>query len=168
MYKHPSLLFLFFILITLPGWGQSLELSVMTSGGDFVTGKSASLSWTLGEMVIETVSTTDQYLTQGFQQPFNELMTSIEPESEEITVSVYPNPAKDHVYVDITMGIRLSCCRIEMTDLKGEMVYQSGKLCGSVHHSIPIVRFPSSLFLIKIMEESGEVLKTWKIIKLYN
>ena len=167
MYKHLSLLFLF-VLITMAGRGQSLELSIVTSGGDFVTGNSATLSWTLGEMVTETVSTTDHYLTQGFQQPFNELMTSVEPITEQATVSIYPNPAKDHVYIDITMGSRSSCYRIEIMDMTGAMVYQSALLCGSCHQSIALDHFSSSLLLIRITDEWGQILKNEKIIKLSN
>jgi hypothetical protein len=152
----------------MPGWGQSLELSIVTSGGDFVTGKSASLSWTLGEMVTETASTTDHYFTQGFQQPFHELMTSLEPVTEEISFSIYPNPAKDHVNIDITMGNQYSCYQIDMIDLTGEMVYQSELLCNSFHQRLSIADFSSSLLLIRITGRSGEILKTWKIIKLSN
>jgi hypothetical protein len=167
MYKHPYL-FLLFILITMSGWGQSLELSILTTGGDFATGKSGSLSWTLGEMVIETVSTTDHYLTQGFQQSFHELMTSLEPVTKEINFSIYPNPAKDHVNIDITTGSRFFCYQIEIIDLTGEMVYQSELLCNSFHQRTSIAHFSSSLLLIRITGQSGEILKTWKVIKLYN
>jgi hypothetical protein len=167
MTKH-LYLFSFFVLITISVWGQSLELSVLTSDGDFVSGKSATLSWTLGEIVIETYAAEDHYLTQGFQQPFYELMTSLEPETEEFNVHIYPNPATDHVYIDITMGTRLSCYHVEMIDLTGETVYRSELLCDPFHQSISLAHVSSSLVLIRITGESGEILKKGKIIRLCN
>ncbi len=49
---------------------------IATAGGYFV-GENISLSWTLGEPVIETFAGDDIILTQGFQQPYNYYLSQI-------------------------------------------------------------------------------------------
>jgi len=44
---------------------------VIASSGGYFESENLSLSWTLGEPVIETFSNGDLILTQGFQQPYN-------------------------------------------------------------------------------------------------
>lgn len=48
---------------------QSIERSVVASSGDYFEGADISISWTLGEIATETYITSDNMLTQGFQQP---------------------------------------------------------------------------------------------------
>jgi len=48
---------------------QSIEREVVASSGDYYEGANISLSWTLGEIVVETYDNGTNILTQGFQQP---------------------------------------------------------------------------------------------------
>ena len=61
-------LLLFGILCGNIGFGQTLTPEVLAASGDYFTSTSNSLSWTLGESVIETYSSSNNSLTQGFQQ----------------------------------------------------------------------------------------------------
>lgn len=49
---------------------QSIDNSVIATSGDYFEGGGNSLSWTLGELAVETYTSPDVILTQGFQQPF--------------------------------------------------------------------------------------------------
>jgi len=61
---------------------KAQQLEVIATSGDFYENSSGSLSWTLGEVFIETLSETNFILTQGFQQSkltltaINDLQTS--------------------------------------------------------------------------------------------
>jgi len=68
-----SLITAAFIAISLNAFAQQV---VATAGGYF-EGENISLSWTLGEPVIETFAGDDIILTQGFQQPYNFYFTQI-------------------------------------------------------------------------------------------
>lgn len=50
---------------------------VVSSGGGQFEGSQLSLSWTIGEPVIETFTGNNLILTQGFQQPFNFYLTQL-------------------------------------------------------------------------------------------
>jgi hypothetical protein len=58
--------------------GQTLTPEVISSSGGYFDNTNASLSWTLGEPVIETLTETNAILTQGFHQPFGIQITGID------------------------------------------------------------------------------------------
>ena len=49
---------------------QTLSPSVLPSAGGYYSASNGSLSWTLGETVIPTLTAGGNMLTQGFQQPY--------------------------------------------------------------------------------------------------
>ncbi len=56
---------------------RSNAQQVITTAGDYFEGDNFSLSWTLGETVIETFTGNDIIFTQGFQQPYNFYLTQL-------------------------------------------------------------------------------------------
>jgi len=50
---------------------QAKAQQVVSTSGGYYEGENLSLSWTLGEPVIETFNSGNLILTQGFQQPYN-------------------------------------------------------------------------------------------------
>ena len=58
-------------------FSQSLSPMVISSAGDYSAGTMVSLSWTLGELVTETLNNGSYTLTQGFQQPIDGVTLSI-------------------------------------------------------------------------------------------
>lgn len=50
---------------------QTTAEEVVATAGGYYEGENLSLSWTVGEPIIETFAGSDLILTQGFQQPYN-------------------------------------------------------------------------------------------------
>jgi len=50
---------------------QAKAQQVVATAGGYYEGENLSLSWTVGEPVIETFNSGELILTQGFQQPYN-------------------------------------------------------------------------------------------------
>src|ERR1035437_11096031 len=66
---------LFFFLMPF-GWkgmnslyAQSFATDVIGSAGTFATSTGGSMAWTIGEVMIETYSSSNKFFTQGFHQP---------------------------------------------------------------------------------------------------
>ncbi len=79
---------------------QSLSPQVIASTGGFSSNANGSLSYTVGEMtMVQTFSANGNILTQGFQQP-NDNITGLIDLSQEAFGSfvVYPNPAVDNLW----------------------------------------------------------------------
>lgn len=107
-----ALIFLFF-----NGRSQSVSPEVIATAGDFFTGLTASISWTLGEPVIETYSGTAGTLTQGFQQDWQSPDGIIEAEFNP-DISIYPNPFYDQLTIHSSVF-----CFVTVRDVIGRTVF---------------------------------------------
>ena len=85
-----------------PVWmyAQSLSPTVISSTGGFSSNANGSLSYTVGEMtMVQTFSAGGNILTQGFQQPNDQLVGLIDFTKDEFgSFVVYPNPAVDNLW----------------------------------------------------------------------
>lgn len=65
--------FVVLFCLSLPGinhlYGQDISQSVIGSAGTYAESAGGSMAWTIGEVTIETFSSTDFFFTQGFHQP---------------------------------------------------------------------------------------------------
>jgi len=68
MKKNISLLFFLIIFSATYTFSQELSREIIASDGDFQQNTSGSISFTIGETVVETFANTQNILTQGFQQ----------------------------------------------------------------------------------------------------
>ena len=99
-----------------------LAPTVISSGGGYYEGESISISWTLGEVAVTTLSAGDIILTQGFQQPFD-IDVGFENEQASFGISAYPNPVGDQLRVRFDIqdpGDYL----VEIQDVTGRLVRQ--------------------------------------------
>jgi hypothetical protein len=94
---------------------QTLPRSVISSSGDQFFSAAGSLEWTLGEIMTETYSQEDGFLTQGFQQPYRIIVTSLS--DQESGILIYPNPVFDFVYVKTDPDHEW---QVELFDLHGK------------------------------------------------
>ena len=106
-------MFVFVLICTTNSFGQ--ELFVISGGGGYAENASYSMSYTVGETVIATATTSSFHITQGFQQP-DVAVLSVE-EVQKIDISVYPNPARDVLNITTSENTRLS-----VYDMQGKLV----------------------------------------------
>lgn len=65
-------IWLIFIFFFNDSNAQFLLPSVLASGGEVVVLPNFSLSFTIGESIVDEMQSSNVWITQGFQQPFNE------------------------------------------------------------------------------------------------
>lgn len=114
----------FILLLTclyFPAFTQtSLSRSVIASGGQDFKSEQIHISATIGEVMVTTLSTENFTLTQGFQQAEKEDFTSSYQSPDLIeSLTTFPNPASQRVYVDITSK-KEDDYHIEIFDLLGK------------------------------------------------
>jgi len=93
-----GIIFILF-LVTSNGHLLAQRNEVIASGSDYFKTNTGSISWTLGELSIETYTAQSSILTQGFQQTFFKNFVTGITESTALEMEVYPNPAEDRLYV---------------------------------------------------------------------
>jgi Secretion system C-terminal sorting domain len=69
--KHSTLLLLPFLVLLGTARAQSPLTQVIAPAGGFITGSGGSLSFTIGETAVQSLTGTGGMLTQGFQQPLD-------------------------------------------------------------------------------------------------
>lgn len=153
----------FFIAATLSLLSQTLEPEVITTSGGFGENSNASISWTIGEPVIETFQDTGAILTQGFHQT-NLTVVQVEKINTEIlTCSVFPNPTSDHVTVKIE-NVNNEIVSLELYDAKGVILFS--KTVTEQITNIDFSDYQTANYFLKVYV-SGKKHYTYQINKTY-
>src|ERR1019366_834874 len=109
------------ILMCRAGHSQTLSPDVLTTSGDYFTNANNSLSWTIGECITETYSSSNNILTQGFQQS-KYTITSVEEITKGPIITVYPNPASAFINIR-TESTELRKMKAELFDVSGKLIH---------------------------------------------
>jgi hypothetical protein len=150
-----------FILILLLNAIAMQAQQVISTAGDYNSGTSNSLSWTLGEGVIETFTGTNVILTQGFQQSKLTITAIKEVPGNSLEISAYPNPTADFVTLKITTE-SVKNFKYMLYDLYGKLLAEQ-KLVNS-ETKIPFNNLASGTYLLKLINNNQD-LKVFKIVK---
>jgi len=155
-WKYYLFLFLPWIFINIL---QAQEV-VATSGGSGTT-SGAKVTWTIGEPVTETISSTNIILTQGFNQ--GGLITTMikKPEIPGLILNVYPNPSSD--LIKISSGeTDVSGMRYLLVDMNGKVILE--KNMSGNESDISLSTLPPSIYFLKVYQNKKEI-GTYKIVK---
>jgi len=120
---YASLLFVSLVCNNLSA--QSLSPTVVASSGGFFSSASGMLSETIGELAaVTTLTSAGNFLTQGFQQP-SDFSTGIAiVESEDISLSVFPNPSEGLFNV-VVHTAKDETLQLTLYDMLGKKIFQS-------------------------------------------
>lgn len=130
---------------------QTVSPSVISTAGGLGINASGSLSYTVGEMaMIETFTAPANFLTQGFQQPWD-LITAVDNDPLQIGLQVYPNPTDNYFYVrtdyDESMTFRLTLSNVFGQTVLQTMHDHTGK---TTIQSVYAGHLPAGLYLISL------------------
>ena len=158
--------FLLYILVSVfavSAHAQMLTPTVIASAGNYFTGGGVSLSYTVGELAaVQTFSSPNVILTQGFQQP-NDVVKSGLTDVEaglDGAFSVYPIPSSGTVWFGYEFNepgkVQVSLLNIigQTMDYNLNEAYTSGKEV----HSFDCSSFASGNYLlsVKFTNSSGQ------------
>jgi hypothetical protein len=147
-------LFAFTILFTINLFSQD----VISSQGDSYTDSSASIDFTIGEVVTSTVSNGEKTLTQGFHQT-NWSFVSIENHVPNYEAIIFPNPTDNFLNIK---AISFKNVNYSLFDEMGKLVL-NGTLY-SEKTSLDVSKLHTGLYSL-VLNNSENKLKTFNIIK---
>ncbi len=151
------------LAFTFGTFSQSLSPEVVASSGNYFENGNVSLSWTIGECVIETFQNTSTVLTQGFHQT-KLSVTKVETlEDEELVFSVYPNPANNKINIEIKGAGENTTFSYALFDINGKMI--SNKKITSQIETIDVSSYPAAYYILNLQDGSGSKVGTYKILK---
>jgi hypothetical protein len=149
-----------FGIIILSNYGTKAQQLVSTAGNYFEN-EQVSISWSLGETVIETYTAGELTLTQGFQQPALSVSTLVENPDNDFQLIAFPNPTRGHVTIS-TDFLHAENLNYLIYDLQGRIL--SNKTLDGPHTGIAFDDFHPGTYFIRISNKEI-VLKVFKIIK---
>jgi hypothetical protein len=147
----------FFMLLT----SKTIAQEVVAASGNYYESEQGSISWTLGETLIETFQAGELTLTQGFQQPALSVGTYVEDTNIDFQLTAFPNPTKGHVTISTDF---LDAEKLEylIYDLNGRII--SNKTLDGPLTGIAFDDFHPGTYFIRLSNK-GVTLKIFKIIK---
>ena len=145
------------LLGSLSGIGQQ---NIATTGAYFENSE-FSVSYGVGELAIETFSSDNFILTQGFQQS-RLTVTAIDDENSSTeSFTVYPNPTSDYVNVDFKNADNGQYA-YQIIDIAGKIIDQQN--IANQNMRVSFVEQKAGVYFLQILSKDKPI-KTYKIVK---
>lgn len=135
--------------------GQTL----ISPSGATVSNASMSVSYSIGELAITTLSDFEKAYTQGFQQPksITKPVDECSPSAIEVIV-LFPNPVKDVINLQGQFN-----CFLQFTIQRAGQAVKSGTFDGS---PINVSGLPTGIYFLHLMGKQTEYSRIIKFFKL--
>ncbi len=155
--------FLSLCLIASISMAQSLERQVIGTAGDYVENGDISLSYTIGEPVIETAITGSIILTQGFQQPdASRTASGVAETGVEVNYNIYPNPATDMLNVQLTSNEKVDLI-VELYDMGGKKnMLKTSKFSveGTSTQQFDVAHLAAAQYMLVLNDVNGQTVRS--------
>lgn len=150
------------ILFGLVFWGYALfSQEVISSAGATQQAAGYVLSWTIGEPVIQTLSSGPNILTQGFHQS-KLIITAIgEIPEQNILITVFPNPT--HEFAIVKFNNQPKQNTYKLFDSTGRVL--EWRIINSTETQVDLIRFAKGTYFLKVFQDDNQPIQTFKIIK---
>jgi len=147
-------------------FSQSLSPTLISSAGAYAEGGDISLSYSLGEIAVTTLTTDNLVLTQGFHQP--ELTGTGMPDEMELDwkVNAFPNPVQDQLNISIRLRKPVDL-NLAIFDLTGKklLIKKLGRIPADFDYSIDFSGFSNGIYFLKIQTTDKRYSRIIKIQK---
>lgn len=160
MKKNPLLLKIP-LLIFLGFNGICAAQQTINAAGNKAQSATGSVSYSLGQMFDQSLSSVSGKVNQGVQQPYEIYTLATNESAIQKKITVYPNPVKDFLIVDFNSE-KLHNAKYQLFDGTGRIINQ-GEL-KNVKNDINTSTLNSGMFILSITSD-GTKIKTFKIIK---
>lgn len=148
-------------------FGQSAEREVIASSGGYTGATNLRVTYTVGESVVTTGTSSSIIVTQGFQQP-NLSSVGIEEMDNGLSVNVYPNPVSDNLMVEInaTNELLVNATIYDMQGKETGVAVSNLKVNGTLNHALDVSALSTGQYFISFTDEK-RTLGTVRIQKVH-
>lgn len=93
--------------------------TVISNGGNYEETPAGSITWTIGEVSINTIESSGTTITQGFNQDWLQFVNT-DVFIEKININVFPNPTTEYINIDSDKKTELNIYDISSKLVKSE------------------------------------------------
>jgi len=156
-----KLILIFLSILSFEIYGQNLMPELLSSSGSIQSVANTNYSWTLGEISVNTITSNDAILTQGFQQPRLHTTSVLDPDYL-ISAFIYPNPAENFINIDMKYP-KSNSYALAIIDVNGNI---NKHILFSRNKRIDISNLKPGLYFIALNSHKGIELTGIKFLKL--
>ena len=139
---------------------QSNGQQVIGAAGTTITTSGGSVSYTVGEIAIQTTETATVSSFEGVQQAYEIYKVGVTELALGSSINVYPNPTNDKLILNTTnLNKNLS---YELYDSQGKLKQECASF--SDGHTLSMTEFVNAVYYLKIFSDNQPI-QTFKIIK---
>jgi hypothetical protein len=149
---------------------QTLTPFVISTSGAFYSNSAGMLSTTIGELAaVTTLSSGNNFLTQGFQQPEDFSVSIPEIQENGLAFDVYPNPSSGNFTLALNTE-QDSKVAVRVSDMLGQTVYFETfyHISGYASRDISLEKMAEGVYLLEVVNTEVSSGKTIKNIKKIN
>ncbi len=151
------------VLLPVFGLAQSVSQDVIASAGEHFDNGSVQLSWTLGEVMIDTYDNGSNILTQGFHQT-NLVVTSIEENLADMSLNMYPNPTSEFLNIDLRNNEE--DIELQLFDMTGKLIHKDLITAHSSQFVLSMDQVVAGKYIVRMQTENGKMNSTHQIVKI--
>lgn len=138
---------------------QVFSPEVIASAGTTLSSPTIQMDFTIGEVVISTLSGSGNVLTQGFHQPKINI-SEVENFTDAFNFHVYPNPTEQFVTIESSSEDEM---RVYLYDEHGKTIQVSGVFSQKVTMDVELLS--AGPYFMLITTKAGEPLHSYTVIK---
>ena len=151
---------IFVLLLFLMSLTVQAQEITLASGGD-ISGSGGTVSYSVGQIVQNSITGTGGSVTQGIQFSFESTTLSVIDFQTQIDISSYPNPTSSFLNIKV-QGFQENTLYYKLFNVLGKLLI-SGDIKNNTAQ-INIAHLPSATYLLKVSNNST-IFKTYTIIK---
>jgi len=133
---------------------------ILTSGG-YASGSGGTASYSIGQIVQNTITGTNGSAIQGIQFYIASSTLAITDFETNLSISTYPNPTSSFLNIKV-QGNQENTLSYKLFNILGELLI-SGDIKNNTAE-INVEQLPSATYLLRV-SNSNNITKTYKIIK---
>ncbi len=162
MKKLVVLLSIMFIATTISA--QEIEREVVASAGTTSASEGYTISWTLGEVAVSTLTAEGYTLSQGFHQGAYAVTAIDDLLPENYEMNVYPNPSPDYVTFsyDFPEEERII---LRLYSLDGKLLQEQELNPEAKKVQVDLQAYSASTYILKVISVQGKSLGSFKLIR---
>jgi hypothetical protein len=150
------------LLVSGTMFAQSFTPNVVGTAGAFAGSANGSMSWTIGEVITDTYSSSGNSFTQGFQQPEVNVVTLVAALTEP-AFSIFPNPVSSFLNIgfpDVSGNYLL-----ELFNAQGKLLYTE-EVSGSLKRfTLPFSTYSNGIYMLRVSCSELRLNNSYQIIK---
>ena len=143
---------------------QTISRNVVASAGDHFISLNSQLEWTLGEVSIETFTSSASQLTQGFHQT-NLIISTVQVGREIPGIEIFPNPVTSVVNIR-NLGEQSKTLEVSLYNVEGKLLQTKSLAGGMEVHTLSMNEYAAGIFFLRVKSSDQVELKNYKIYKI--